>query len=453
MKNVEKFELVSNLKTLLSKSQILSVLWLKLISIISAIYITVYLTNKIGLDIYGLFEISNRFIAIGALFCAFGFYDYLIRELSFLIQNKNTEKITETIYSVVIIALFLFVILCVIILFNRSYIISVFFENKINSPTIIILLSITFITIFNKILANILLVKEKFVQNQITLSLFNLPFCLILLLVIDYLNLFDLTLNTVLSLLLITNFIGLLYTIIILRKELYISNFVLKNLNFKYPIKSVSILFLLGFFHNITSQGDILIFKLNLTIEQIAAYSICLKIGSAILLLHSTFIPLISPRISKYYAAGDSKKIQSLLRISSSFVFFISLTYSMLLFVFCDKILELWNVNTIETKLLLVIIVLANLTETLTGACGFTLIATKNENKLLNITLVSSVVGLISMFFLSKYYGIMGASLAYLITTLLSNTIKITYLWHKLRIISAPTLMLKKEINYLMKKN
>lgn len=452
MKNYKKLELILNLKTLFSKSQILSVLFLKLISIISTVYITVYLTNKIGLDFYGLFEISNRFIAIGILLCAFGFYDYVIRELSVLVQNENTEKIPETIYPVIILALSLFIILCVIILFNQNYILSVYFENKINSTTLTLILLIIFINIFNKILANIFLVKEKFTKNQFTLSFFNLPFCIILLSTVDYLNLLDFTLNIVLIFLLISNFIGLLYTTFFLRKELSILNFELKNLNYIYPMKAVSILLLIGLFHNISTQGDLLIFKLNLSIEQIAAYSICLKIGSAILLLHSTLIPLISPRISRYYAVGDYQKIQSLLRISSTSVFFISLSYSILIFLYCDEILELWNVNTIEMKLLLSIILLANLIETLTGACGFTLIATKNEKQLLLITLTSSVIGVFLMFYLSKNYGMIGASLSYLLTVFLNNTIKVIYLWHKLNIISTPTLMLKKEINYLMKK-
>jgi O-antigen/teichoic acid export membrane protein len=445
-------ELISNLKTLLSKSQILSVLLLKLISIISTIYITVYLTKKIGLDIYGLFEISNRFIAIGILFCAFGFYDYVIRELSILVQNKNTKKIAETIYPIIILALFSFVILGVILLLNRKYIITIYFENKINIETLFIIISIILINIFNRILANIFLVKEKFIKNQITLSFFNLPFCIILLTIIDYLNCFNFTLNLVLIILLISNLIGLFYTTFFLRKELSIVKIEIKNLNFIYPIKSVSILLLIGLFHNISTQGDILIFKLNLSVEQIAAYSICLKIGAAILLLHSTLIPLISPRITRYYASGEHQKIESLLRVSSTFVFFISLSYTILIIFYSEEILKIWDVNILEMKLLLYIILLANLIETITGACGFTLIATNNEKKLLWITLSSSVIGLFLMFYLSKKFGMIGASISYLSTVFLNNIIKVIYLWHKLNIISIPTLMLKKEINYLMKK-
>ena len=91
-------ELISNLKTLLSKSQILSVLFFEInIHYFYDIYINLYY-KKIGLDLYGLFEVTNRVIAIGMLFCAFGFYDYVIRELSVLVQKKNTNKIPETIF-------------------------------------------------------------------------------------------------------------------------------------------------------------------------------------------------------------------------------------------------------------------------------------------------------------------------------------------------------------------
>ena len=146
-------------------------------------------------------------------------------------------------------------------------------------------------------------------KNQITLSFFNLPFCIILLTIIEYINLLNFTLNLVLITLLISNLIGLFYTTFLHRKELSIKNIQFKNLNFTYPLKSVSILLLIGILHNISSQGDILIFKLNLlSIEQIAAYAICIKIGSVILLLHSTLIPLISPRITKYYTLVNTRK-------------------------------------------------------------------------------------------------------------------------------------------------
>ena len=96
-------------------------------------------------------------------------------------------------------------------------------------------------------------------------------------------------------------------------------------------------------------------------------------------MLHSTLIPLISPRITKYYTSGEHKKMESLLRVSSTFVFFLSLLYTTIIFFYSGEILEIWNVNTLEVKLLLIIIFIANLTETITGACGFTLIATNNE--------------------------------------------------------------------------
>ena len=72
--------------------------------------------------------------------------------------------------------------------------------------------------------------------------------------------------------------------------------------------------------------------------------------------------------------------------------------------------------------------------------------------KLLLITFGTSVIGLFLMFYLSKKFGIIGASAAYLSTVFVNNTTKLIYLWHKLNILSIPTLMLKKEINYLMKK-
>ena len=168
---------------------------------------------------------------------------------------------------------------------------------------------------------------------------------------------------------------------------------------------------------------DIIILSIYEGFDQIAYYSVSVKLAMLTTLALMSVNIVIAPRIAEIYENQKKQKLQKLIKHSTRIIFLISICVLSVLFFFSEEILGLFGQGYVIANNALLFLLAAQFFNAISGPGAIYLNMTGRQ-KTLNKILVSALIINISLnFYLIHTLGINGAAIATLVSLIIWNTI------------------------------
>ena len=168
---------------------------------------------------------------------------------------------------------------------------------------------------------------------------------------------------------------------------------------------------------------DIIILSIYEGFDQIAYYSVSVKLAMLTTLALMSVNIVIAPRIAEIYENQKMQKLQMLIKHSTRIIFLISICVLSVLFFFSEEILGLFGQGYVIANNALLFLLAAQFFNALSGP-GAIYFNMTGRQKTLNKILVSALIINISLnFYLIPTQGINGAAIATLVSLIIWNTI------------------------------
>jgi len=183
-------------------------------------------------------------------------------------------------------------------------------------------------------------------------------------------------------------------------------------------ISALPILFL-GYFYSATEVG---------------IFGVALRLGLIVSLPLGAFNLIFAPTISNLYGRGEKESLARLLKISTKWIFTISLAGGLVLLLFAKPVLAIFGSQFIAGALALYFLVVGELINAGVGSVGYMLMMTGRPkmNLINSIILFFLTLGL--GFLLISKYGILGAALTTAISVTFINILRLIEVYYFERI-------------------
>lgn len=179
-------------------------------------------------------------------------------------------------------------------------------------------------------------------------------------------------------------------------------------------------------------QGiDVLILTTYSSFESVAYYSVAVKLSTLTALSLLSVNIVVAPKIAEIYEKRKTNELQLLIKKSTRLIFIISIFLLSFIFLFSEHILYLFGPNYIVASTPLVILLSAQLYNSVSGPSAIYLNMT-GKQRVLNWILI---IGLLTNIFLNLYlipnYGMNGAAIATLVSLVLWKSMAAIYIYIK----------------------
>jgi len=172
------------------------------------------------------------------------------------------------------------------------------------------------------------------------------------------------------------------------------------------------LLFFQGFIAFLNTKFDILLLNEYCTKEEIAYYSISVKIAALMGLMMVTVNLVIGPEISRLYNQNNITKLEMLLSRSIKLTFGLTLPVALFLVLFGQLVLSLFGKEFVVGYPVLVIFIFVALVNIGAGAVGNILNMTGYEKHVFYGVLISLIFNIALNFTLIPLFGIIGAAIS-----------------------------------------
>ena len=179
---------------------------------------------------------------------------------------------------------------------------------------------------------------------------------------------------------------------------------------------------------------DIIILSIYEGFEQIAYYSVSVKLATLTALALMSVNIVIAPRIAEAYELNDINKMQNLIKNASRIIFVISACILTVLFFFSNEALSLFGAEYKAASYALVLLLAAQCFNSFSGPGSVYLNMTGRQNILNKILILGLLVNIILNFYFIPVDGINGAAKATLISLVFWNALIVIFVYYNDRI-------------------
>ena len=168
---------------------------------------------------------------------------------------------------------------------------------------------------------------------------------------------------------------------------------------------------------------DIIILSIYEGFDQIAYYSVSVKLAMVTTLALMSVNIVIAPRIAEIYEKQNLQDMQQLIKHSTRIIFFISLFVLSILFVFSQEILSLFGPDYIKANQALLFLLAAQFFNAVSGPGAIYLNMTGRQKTLNKILILGLIINISLNFYFIPVEGINGAAKATLVSLIIWNAI------------------------------
>ena len=176
---------------------------------------------------------------------------------------------------------------------------------------------------------------------------------------------------------------------------------------------------------------DIVILSIYEDFDQIAYYSVSVKLAMVTALALMSVNIVIAPRIAEIYEKKEFQSLQQLIKHSTRIIFFISICVLSILFFFSEEILNLFGEGYVVAKNALITLLAAQFFNAFSGPGAIYLNMTGRQKILNKILIAGLAVNITLNFYLIPAYGINGAASATLVSLVIWNSITALLIFSK----------------------
>ena len=410
-----------SIKDLTQKS--FSVLIIRSFGVLLLFGFTLFITNFYSAENVGRYDFVRSTLMVLGGISLMGTNQSIIYYSGLLNARKSIESI-RSIYSEmlkIIFTLSLIILGFFMIFFNES-IISDIFKNKESYS--LILKTILTLVFFAVTMLNIDTIRalKKTILSEMYRSIFRyLPVFIFAIILLKTNNEELLVEVYLLGFLLLSLFSSI--RVYMLFKKIDKPNHKSESFTITEIFKTSSPMALSAIAYFIMQSIDIIILSIYEGFDQIAYYSVSVKLAMLTTLALMSVNIVIAPRIAEIYENQKMQKLQMLIKHSTRIIFLISICVLSVLFFFSEEILGLFGQGYVIANNALLFLLAAQFFNAVSGPGAIYLNMTGRQ-KTLNKILVSALIINISLnFYLIPTQGINGAAIATLASLIIWNTI------------------------------
>jgi len=168
---------------------------------------------------------------------------------------------------------------------------------------------------------------------------------------------------------------------------------------------------------------DIIILSVYEGFDQIAYYSVSVKLAMVTTLALMSVNIVIAPRIAEIYEKKELQSLQQLIKHSTRIIFLISICVLSILFFFSEEILNLFGEGYVVAKNALIFLLAAQFFNSVSGPGAIYLNMTGRQKTLNKILIAGLAANITLNFYLIPTHGINGAAIATLLSLIIWNSI------------------------------
>ena len=410
-----------SIKDLTQKS--FSVLIIRSFGVLLLFGFTLFITNFYSAENVGRYDFVRSTLMVLGGISLMGTNQSIIYYSGLLNARKSIESI-RSIYSEmlkIIFTLSLIILGFFMIFFNESIINDIFKNRESYSPILKTILTLVFFAVTMLNIDTIRALK-KTILSEMYRSIFRyLPVFIFAIILLKTNNEELLVEVYLLGFLLLSLFSSI--RVYMLFKKIDKPNDKSESFTITEIFKTSSPMALSAIAYFIMQSIDIIILSIYEGFDQIAYYSVSVKLAMLTTLALKSVNIVIAPRIAEIYENQKMQKLQMLIKHSTRIIFLISICLLSVLFFFSEEILGLFGQGYVIANNALLFLLAAQFFNALSGPGAIYLNMTGRQ-KTLNKILVSALIINISLnFYLIPTQGINGASIATLVSLIIWNTI------------------------------
>ena len=418
-----------SIKDLTQKS--FSVLIIRSLGVLLLFGFTLFITNFFTAENVGRYDfVRSALMVLGGL-ALMGTNQSIIYYSGLLKARKSIESI-RAVYSkmIKIICVLSFIVLALYIVFFSQEKVNEFFNNEESFS--LLLKSILTLVFFALTMLNIDTIRalQKTVLSEIYRSLFRyLPVFFLAAVLLKFNQQAYLVEAYLTGFVLLSFFSSVrVYKIF---KTLQKPNKKSESFSMHEIFKTSAPMALSAIAYFIMQSIDIIILSIYEGFDQIAYYSVSVKLAMVTTLALMSVNIVIAPRIAEIYEKQNLQDMQQLIKHSTRIIFFISLFVLSILFLFSQEILSLFGPDYIKANQALLFLLAAQFFNTVSGPGAIYLNMTGRQKTLNKILILGLIINISLNFYFIPVEGINGAAKATLVSLIIWNAITTLLIYSK----------------------
>ena len=418
-----------SIKDLTQKS--FSVLIIRSFGVLLLFGFTLFITNFFTAENVGRYDfVRSTLMVLGGL-ALMGTNQSIIYYSGLLKARKSIESIRTIYFKMlrIIVALSLIILGLFLGLFNESAITQTF--NSTESYALI-LKSILTLIFFATTMLNIDTIRalQNTILSEIYRSLFRyIPVFIFAIILIQYNQQTYLVEAYLLCFVLLSVFSGV--KVLNMLASLKKLNDNSEKFSIKDIFKTSAPMALSAIAYFIMQSIDIIILSIYEGFDQIAYYSVSVKLAMVTTLALMSVNIVIAPRIAEIYEKKNMHDMQLLIKHSTRIIFFISICVLSVLFLFSEQILNMFGEGYSQANKALVFLLAAQFFNSISGPGAIYLNMTGRQTTLNKILILGLTINIALNFYFIPVEGINGAAKATLTSLIIWNSITTVFVYSR----------------------
>jgi O-antigen/teichoic acid export membrane protein len=371
----------------------------------------ILIARVLGVEAFGLYALGFAAVRICETLARLGLNMGGMRFVS-IYKDESRSKLKGVLISATGISLLNGILIGIILYFSSDFIAQkIFHKANLTEALQLFALSIPFVSSME--VASSLLLGFHTTKYTVYARNFVQPVTYIFLIIFFYFNGFRL--DGVIYAFILSHVVAFIVCILFLKKLFpeFLSKYVTTDYEFKNLISySIPLLFV-GFLHYFLSWTVILMLGFLGSTKDVGIY----RAASQVTILMTVFISAVgsiyAPLVSEMFYEGEKKRIESIFKVTTRWIYIIVLPVSLILVFSSKGIMSIFGAKFIEKGAsVLIILTIAQFVNCVTGGVGCTLIMTGKQKLELINSLGLVIVNIVLNLLLIPQYGIMGAAIA-----------------------------------------
>ncbi|NQX86547.1 MAG: flippase [Flavobacteriaceae bacterium] len=419
----------SNKKEILLKG--IEVFFIRVLGYGCGFLFTWLLANKYGAKTQGVFAIAFMFLSVGAMISKLGIETAIVKwiarhALTIERQAIYLKSLKLIVISSLITALFLF--------FLAPLISSIYNKPDIELSIKIAAISIPFLSILD--------VSASYFKGIQKTGIFGLyaqffkffaPFVFIVLFYTLSKSGFEIPIISYSIGLFLVSIIAVIHVSRALKLPSKIGQCSFK-LGFKSMILDAYPMMISSAIVMIMGWSDVFVLGFYAEEHEIGVYNVAVKLSTIVSFTYNAVATIATPKIALYYKNEDTKLLRETIGFSSRLIFFCGLPIFTFIFIFPEFILSFFGLEFVEGKTVLRILLIAQLTNVITGPVGAIFQMTEKQKILQNYILIALVFNVVFSLILVRFFYLEGVAIASAIGMMLWNVLGAYFIWKNMKI-------------------
>ena len=418
-----------SIKDLTQKS--FSVLIIRSFGVLLLFGFTLFITNFFTAENVGRYDfVRSTLMVLGGL-ALMGTNQSIIYYSGLLKARKSIESIRTIYFKMfrIIVALSLIILVLFLGLFNESTLTQTF--NSTESYALI-LKSILTLIFFATTMLNIDTIRalQNTILSEVYRSLFRyIPVFIFAIILIQYNQQPYLVEAYLLGFVLLSVFSGI--KVLNMLASLKKPNDNSEKFSIKDIFKTSAPMALSAIAYFIMQSIDIIILSIYEGFDQIAYYSVSVKLAMVTTLALMSVNIVIAPRIAEIYEKKNMHDMQLLIKHSTRIIFFISICVLSVLFLFSEQILNMFGEGYSQANKALAFLLAAQFFNSISGPGAIYLNMTGRQTTLNKILILGLTINIALNFYFIPVEGINGAAKATLTSLIIWNSITTIFVYSR----------------------